>query len=55
MRHQGITHIIERLRSEGLEGDELRTAYLQAFDTAVQESSIFAHEGRHSIDQNVPH
>lgn len=50
LQHQGIARLVERLRGEGLEGRELRAAFVAAYEAAVQESSIFAHEGRHAID-----
>ena len=51
LQHQGQTRLLERLRSRGLEGETLRLAFLAAYDHAVQESSIFAHEGRHAVDK----
>jgi hypothetical protein len=47
---QGAKNVLQRLERRGLEGDELRLAFLAEYDRAVQESSIFAHEGRHAID-----
>ena len=47
---QGQTRLLERLRLAGLEGGALRLAFLSSYDEAIQESSIFAHEGRHAID-----
>ncbi|MFQ5350052.1 MAG: hypothetical protein ACE5EG_06390, partial [Thermoanaerobaculia bacterium] len=53
LRHQGERRLLERLRSGGLEGEPLRLAFVAAYDHAVQESSIFAHEGRHAIDRRA--
>ena len=51
LRYQGQTRLLERLRSGGLDGEALRLAFIAAYDQAVLESSIFAHEGRHAIDK----
>jgi hypothetical protein len=48
--HQGTLQLVERLRSDGLTGDELRMGFVAELERVVQESSIFAHEGRHVID-----
>jgi len=50
LKRQGRVAILEAERANGLSGDELRSAFLAASERAVQESSIFAHEGRHAID-----
>ena len=50
LKLQGTTAVVERLRSEGLEGDALRMGFVAEFERIIQESSIFAHEGRHAID-----
>ncbi len=50
LKLQGTTAVVERLRSEGLEGDALRMRFVAEFERIIQESSIFAHEGRHAID-----
>ena len=51
LKQQGLTQLLERLRGRGLDGEELRVAFLSAYGLAEQESSIFAHEGRHAIDK----
>jgi len=51
LKLQGLQGIQERLRKQGLEGEELHLAFLAEFERSRQESSIFAHEGRHAIDQ----
>jgi len=50
LSYQGTLQLVERLRSGGLTGDELRMAFVAELERVVQESSIFAHEGRHAID-----
>jgi hypothetical protein len=50
LQRQGRVAILEEERAKGLSGDELRSAFLAASERALQESSIFAHEGRHAID-----
>ena len=47
---QGARGVLRRLEQQGLKGEGLRLAFLAEYDRAVQESSIFAHEGRHAID-----
>lgn len=42
--------LLDSLRAAGLAGTELEAAFQRAHGQAVQESSIFAHEGRHAID-----
>jgi hypothetical protein len=51
LRHQGLQRLQEKLRGEGLEGEHLRLAFLAALERATLESSIFAHEGRHVLQQ----
>ena len=51
LKYQGITRLLDDLRSRGIPGEELRLAFIAALEQAVQESSIFAHEGRHAIEQ----
>ena len=53
LKHQGIYRLLERLRSEAAEGEDLRLRFLSEAERAVQESSIFAHEGRHAIDKRA--
>lgn len=45
--------LLDSLRAEGLGGGALEAAFQRAVGEAVQESSIFAHEGRHAIDQTL--
>ncbi|MEM7201187.1 MAG: hypothetical protein AAF628_13015 [Planctomycetota bacterium] len=54
MRRQGLEALLSRLREQGLEGDGLRAAFIAELQRAIQESSIFAHEGRHAIDNAGP-
>jgi tetratricopeptide (TPR) repeat protein len=54
MNQQGIQKILDRLKARGLTGRQLQIAFLSEYDHALQESSIFAHEGRHAIDQRGP-
>ena len=51
LEYQGQTRLLEELESRGLRGEALRLAFLAAYDDAILESSIFAHEGRHAIDE----
>ena len=51
LEHQGLMNLRSELQARGLEGDELKIAFLAEYDQAVLESSIFAHEGRHAIDK----
>ncbi len=51
LKHQGVYRLLERLRSQGIEGEDLRLRFLAELERASQETSIFAHEGRHAIDR----
>lgn len=51
MRMDALDTLYAVLRRQGLEGRELQVAFMTAFETKQQDASIFAHEGRHSIDQ----
>ena len=51
LHDQGARRLHDRLQREGLAGDALRLAFVSAYASAVEESSIFAHEGRHFIDR----
>ncbi len=53
LKYQGVHRLLDRLRSESAAGEDLRLRFLQAGERAVQESSIFAHEGRHAIDKRA--
>jgi hypothetical protein len=48
---QGLQQLLDRLKARGLTGRQLQIAFLSEYDRALQESTIFAHEGRHAIDQ----
>ncbi len=43
--------LLEELKSQGLEGSQLRAAFINTTENLALESSIFAHEGRHAIDK----
>lgn len=45
--------LLERLQGRGLAGENLRLAFLSEYERTRQESSIFAHEGRHAIDERL--
>ena len=53
LKRQGVNRLLLRLRSEAAEGEDLRLRFLSLTERAVQESSIFAHEGRHAIDKRA--
>ncbi len=53
LRHQGRTRLLQRLRDNGYQGEQLRLKFMQEIRSAVRESSIFAHEGRHAIDNRA--
>ena len=48
---QGIQQVLKQVRRENQSAEELRLAFLEEIERAKQESSIFAHEGRHLIDR----
>jgi hypothetical protein len=48
---QGLQQLLDRLKARALTGRQLQIAFLSEYDRALQESTIFAHEGRHAIDQ----
>ena len=50
LKAEGARRVLERLRAGGLEGTDLQMAFLAEGERVVQESSIFAHEGRHAVD-----
>lgn len=54
LQKQGMLRILHELRAKELVGEELRKAFIAHVERAFQESSIFAHEGRHVIDKLVP-
>lgn len=43
--------LLSDLKSQELEGSELRSAFISTVEKLILESSIFAHEGRHAIDK----
>ncbi|MEQ9424911.1 MAG: hypothetical protein RJQ09_10865 [Cyclobacteriaceae bacterium] len=45
--------IYDSLINAGYEGSELRLAFINTIENLTQESSIFAHEGRHAIDKKI--
>lgn len=47
----GRDQLIDSLRAAGLAGTDLEAAFKREYARAILESSIFAHEGRHAIDQ----
>ncbi len=53
LKHQGVYRLLERLRSEAAKSEDLRLCFLAEAERALQESSVFAHEGRHAIDKRA--
>lgn len=51
LQRAAMEGLVEELGTRGLEGDDLRSAFLAELEAATQGSSIFAHEGRHVIDK----
>jgi len=51
MRFKGVKAMIDGLKNSGLDGQDLAMAFIRRCNQSHLESSIFAHEGRHSIDQ----
>ena len=43
----------DSLRRTGLTGRSLQTAFVRTYGNDIDESSIFAHEGRHAIDRTI--
>ncbi len=54
LKRQGEQAVEDELGARGLAGGALRAAFVAEVDRAVIESSIFAHEGRHAIDADLP-
>ncbi|MDX1583751.1 MAG: hypothetical protein R3338_09150, partial [Thermoanaerobaculia bacterium] len=48
-----VESLYDRLVASGLEGDDLRAAFLRELESVIQGYSIFAHEGRHVIDKRL--
>jgi hypothetical protein len=53
LRRDGLHALLDSLRSAGYTGLELDTAFERELGAAMLESSIFAHEGRHAIDDGL--
>ncbi len=53
LKRASLESLLSRLRSRGLKGAGLRTAFLRELEAAIRDSSIFAHEGRHVIDKQL--
>jgi predicted nucleic acid-binding Zn-ribbon protein len=53
--YNSTRHLYDALRAQGYEGPELCIAFVAEFLRLKVESSIFAHEGRHAIDQLYYH
>jgi hypothetical protein len=51
LRYDALNDLYIKLFSEGLRGNELKLAFLSSYKNFNIEASIFAHEGRHSIDK----
>ena len=49
--YDAINDLYTKLYNEGLRGIELKLAFLSTYENYRIEASIFAHEGRHSIDK----
>jgi hypothetical protein len=47
----GRDQLAASLSASGLSGNELEAGFKREYASSLQESSIFAHEGRHAIDQ----
>ena len=54
LSRDGRRVLLDSLRSTGLSGNELESAFKREYGRGLVESSIFAHEGRHAIDNNLP-
>jgi hypothetical protein len=50
LHDQARAAMLAELRADGLAGDGLREGFVAEYGAAVQDYSIFAHEGRHAID-----
>lgn len=51
LRYNFAQHLFDSLKAKGLERSELYRAFIAETMRVSVESSVFAHEGRHSIDQ----
>lgn len=50
LQRDGMRSLLDSLRQSGDSGPALEAAFEREYGRAIQESSIFAHEGRHAID-----
>ncbi|MDB4913188.1 MAG: hypothetical protein JWM95_832 [Gemmatimonadetes bacterium] len=53
MQRDGQQQLLDSLSSQGLAGTALEAAYERLYGDAIQETSIFVHEGRHAIDKRL--
>jgi hypothetical protein len=53
LRRDGLLALLNSLRGAGYTSLELETAFERELGAAMLESSIFAHEGRHAIDDGL--
>jgi hypothetical protein len=53
MEWDGAMRLRDSLQASGLRGAALRAAFVEAYDDALLESSVFLHEGRHVIDDRL--
>jgi hypothetical protein len=51
LERQYADGLVAKLKARGLAGDDLRDAFIAQVRSDTFESSIWAHEGRHAIDQ----
>ncbi len=51
LRLDALDQLYSRLYEQGVRGNQLRAQFLTTFEKLLLNASIFAHEGRHSIDQ----
>lgn len=50
LRRQGLEHLLETVRARQPAGTGLQLRFMAEYERVSEESSIFAHEGRHAID-----
>jgi hypothetical protein len=50
MAQRGRERLLNRLKTTGLAGAELRASFLSEYEKAHQAAGIIAHEGRHALD-----
>ena len=51
MANRGRQNLLNRLKEKGLTGAELRTTFISEYERLTLASIIFAHEGRHALDE----